>query len=326
MAPVMKRRRLGKTDIEVSPIGLGCWQLSQGHGFIGRFWPSLDESVTKDIVAAALEGGIDWFDTAEVYGWGRSEEGLAKALLALGAKGRDVRIADKWWPLLRRARSITHTIDDRLRALSGLPIDLYQIHNAGSLSSVAAQMDAMMDLLSQGKIRGVGVSNFSAASMRKAQAALATRGYSLASNQVKYSLLDRRIERNGVLDAAKELGITLIAYSPLEQGILTGKFHEDPTRIAQRGGRRSRKAAFQRAGLEKSAPLIEALRRIATNHQCTPAQVALNWLLNFHGDLVVAIPGATAVHHARESAGAMAFELSRGELDELDQLSRAVAA
>ena len=180
-------------------------------------------------------------------------------------------------------------------------------------------MEAMADLVLRGKIRSVGVSNFSAKRMRRAHAALGRRGIPLASNQVKYSLLDRRIEGNGVLDAAKELGVTIIAYSPLEMGLLTGRFHRDGDLLKTRPiGRR----LSLRRKIDRSRPLVATLDEIAVGHGVTPAQVALNWLVNAHGDTVVAIPGASKPAHAQESAGAMAFSLAPEELSRLEELTR----
>jgi aryl-alcohol dehydrogenase-like predicted oxidoreductase len=138
---------------------------------------------------------------------------------------------------------------------------------------------------------------------------------------MRYSLLDRRIERNGVLAAAKELGITVIAYSPLAQGILSGKFHDDPALVASSGVRRYTKE-FRAGGLEKSKPLIEELKSIAKAHGATPSQVALAWTVQFHGETVVAIPGATKERHVADNVGAMQLDLSQSELGKLDELSR----
>ena len=155
--------------------------------------------------------------------------------------------------------------------------------------------------------------------MRQAHEALARRGLPLASNQVKYSLLDRSIERNGVLDAAKELGVTIIAYSPLEMGLLTGKFHQDPELLRRRPiGRRF----SLRRKIERSRPLITTLEEIAGSHGVVASQVALSWLVNFHDDTVVAIPGASKAEHARESAGAMALTLTEKEMGRIDELTR----
>ncbi len=316
------RRRLGRTDIEIAPIGLGCWQFSEGIGLVGRYWPALPRETTDAIVAVSLRGGVDWFDTAEIYGSGRSEQALSRALQAAGKKNGDVVIATKWFPLLRTAASIRKTIDDRLAALSPFSVDLHQIHHWVGLSPVEAEMAAMAGLVAEKKIRAVGVSNFGASRMRRAHAALAARGLGLASNQMKYSLLDRRIEGNGVLAAAKELGATIIAYSPLEQGILSGKFHDDPGLAARTAGPRKRLSAFRRRGLSRSRPVVEELKRIAAARGATPAQVALAWLVGFHGDAVVAIPGAMQERQAEENAGAMRLSLSTLEMKRLDEVSR----
>ncbi|NOR53227.1 MAG: aldo/keto reductase, partial [Candidatus Aminicenantes bacterium] len=165
-------RRLGKSDLMVSPVGLGCWQFSKGHGFGGKYWPVLTDEKIKDIVRASLEGGINWFDTAEAYGWGESEKALSRTLKLLGKSSEEVIVATKWFPVFKTARSITKTIDKRLENLSGFRIDLYQIHQPYSLSSTKAQMNAMAQLVKDHKIRSIGVSNFSAKKMKKAHAEL----------------------------------------------------------------------------------------------------------------------------------------------------------
>jgi aryl-alcohol dehydrogenase-like predicted oxidoreductase len=319
---VTERRRLGRTSIEITPIGLGCWQFSGGHGFVGGFWEALSQEAVDEIVRVALAGGINWFDTAEAYGKGRSERALARALADAGRKDGDVVVATKWWPIPRTARTIRTTIDERLRCLDGFSIDLHQVHQPFSFSSVEAEMEAMADLVAAKKIRAVGVSNFSAARTRRAHAALAKRGIPLASNQVRYSLVDRRIESNGVLDAARELGVTIIAYSPLGQGILSGRFHDDPGLIHSRPGPRRHMSAFRASGLARTRPLVDEVRRIAAAHAVTPSQVALNWLLHAHGETVVAIPGASRPRHAEEASGAMGFRLVPEEMSRLEELSR----
>jgi aryl-alcohol dehydrogenase-like predicted oxidoreductase len=315
-------RTLGQSGIRVTPVGLGLWQFSKRANLAGKFWPELADEETDAIVRAALDGGVNWFDTAEIYGKGRSEETLARGLAAAGKRDGDVVIATKWWPTLRRAGSIRKTIDERLRRLGGFSIDLHQVHHPASLSTVRAQMDAMADLVSRGKIRAVGVSNFGARRMRAAHEALAKRGLPLAANQVMMSLLCRKPERSGVLAAAKELGITVIAYSPLAQGLLTGKFHDDPALVKSRPGFRRWFPSFGRKGLERSRPVVEALRGVAAAHGATPTQVALAWLVAFHGDTVVAIPGATSPRQAAECAGAMGITLSPAELARLDEASK----
>jgi aryl-alcohol dehydrogenase-like predicted oxidoreductase len=318
----MNRRRLGKSDIEVTPIGLGTWQFSKGKGLGGAFWKSLDDGATTAIVKAALDGGIDWFDTAEIYGNGNSERSLSAALASLRVAPGSVRIATKWWPVFRTARSIPATIGERIDCLSPYPIDLFQIHQRFSLSSIARQLDSMGDLLVAGKVRAIGVSNFSAAAMEKAHSVLAKRGIPLASNQVRISLLDRSIERNGLLEAAKRLGIALIAYSPLAQGILSGRFHDDPTAIESVMRLRRMSGSIRPEKIKRTAPLVAELKRVAAVHGATASEVALNWLVSFWGDTVVAIPGASKPSQATEAAAAMSFELTRAELDSIDRISR----
>ena len=317
-----ERRRLGRTPIEITPIGLGCWQFSSGFGLVGGFWEALAQETVNEIVGAGLAGGISWFDTAEAYGKGRSERALAQALAAAGRADGDVVVATKWWPVFRTARSIGATIDDRLRCLGGFAIDLHQVHQPFSFSSVEAEMEAMAALVAAEKVRAVGVSNFSAARMRRSHAALARHGIPLASNQVRYSLVDRGIESNGVLATAQELGVTIIAYSPLGQGILSGRFHDDPALIRSRPGPRRYMSPFRASGLARTRPLVDGLRAIAAAREVTPSQVALSWLLHFHGETVVAIPGASRPRHATEAAGAMGFRLSAEEMSRLDELSR----
>lgn len=318
----MKLRKLGRSDIEISPLGLGCWQFSAGVGLVGGFWEALPPPVIEEIIDASLQGGINWFDTAEAYGNGRSEQALAAALTHLGKRPGDVVVATKWMPFPRFAASIGATIGERLSALAPFPIELHQIHQPFALATIDAQAEQMARLVQQGKIKTVGVSNFSAGRMRAMHAALARRGVPLVSNQMPYSLLNRKIESNGVLTAAKELGITLIAYSPLAQGLLSGKFHDDPSLIQSRVGPRKFLPAFRASGLARSRPLIEELKKVAQAHRATPSQVALNWLVTFHGDTVVAIPGATKRRHAEENVGSMAFTLTPDEARRIDELSR----
>ena len=314
-----KKRRLGQTDIEITPIGLGVMQFAGGAGILGMMFPEISQETMDGIIRAALDGGINWFDTAEMYGRGRSEQGLANALRAAEKKDDEVIVATKWFPMFRTARNISRTIHDRIRFLNRYSIDHYIVHQPWGFSSPEAEMDAMADLVEGGKIRSVGVSNFNAEQMRRAHTALQKRGLPLAANQMQYSLLHRKIETNGVLAAAKELGITITAWSPLASGLLTGKFHKDPEILNKTPlGRRMR----LRREIERSRPLIQALEEVAINHDATPAQIALNWLIHFQGETVVAIPGASKAKQAEDNAGVMNFKLTNEEMARLDELSR----
>jgi aryl-alcohol dehydrogenase-like predicted oxidoreductase len=313
-------RSLGKSDIKITPIGQGCWQFSKRGNSAGKFWPLLEDDLIRDIIQISLEGGINWFDTAEVYGQGASEKILAKSLVALGKKPGDVLIATKWWPMFRTAENIIKTIDVRLACLNPFPIDLYQVHQPYGFSSEVKEMEAMAKLVQSKKIKHIGVSNFSASKMRRAWETLQKSGINLLSNQVQYSLLKRKIETNGVMETAKELGITIIAYSPLAQGLVTGKFHDNPELLKNIGFRKY-SSMFKPKGLEKSRPVIELVKKLAMKYEATPSQVALNWLIHFHGDTVVAIPGATKARHAEENTGAMKFRLSSDDMQLLDEVS-----
>lgn len=313
----------GKTGIAVTPIGLGTWQFAGGHkGISGLYWPEIPFQTALEIVAKALALGINWFDTAESYGFGRSEAMLSRALHECGVKNGEVVIVDKWWPFLRTASSLRETIDNRLRALDGYGIDLYLIHQPVSLSSIPSQMNALADLVEAEKIRAAGVSNFCLAKMRSAYKALKARGISLAANQVKYNLLDRRIESNGVLEAAQELGISIIAWSPLEQGMLTGKYHDDPSLMSSMSWLRRQMFGFTGAGLRKSRPLIEGLRRISHKHKASLSQVALSWLTNFHKGTIITIAGASKPAQIEDNAKALGLKLTGDEMAEIDELSR----
>lgn len=314
------KRSLGNTGKMVTPIGLGCWQFSKQNNLAGKFWPTLQDDLIEKVVSLSLEGGINWFDTAEIYGNGASEKALSKALLAAGKKPGDVLIASKWWPMFRFASNIPKTIDERLKALAPFPIDLYQVHQPWGFSSEQAEVSAMADLLDRKMIKCIGVSNFSAKQMKNSWETLDMRRIHLASNQVLYNLLDRRIESNGVMALAKKLGISIIAYSPLAQGVVTGKFHDNPELLKNIGFRKYSRQ-FKPAGLEKSLPVVRLVQELAKKHNATPAQVALNWLINFHGDTVVAIPGATKEIHVKENTGAMLFRLTDEEMDRLDKVS-----
>jgi aryl-alcohol dehydrogenase-like predicted oxidoreductase len=296
-------------------------EFAGGGGLMGSVFPLISQEEKNATVMAGLDGGINWFDTAELYGAGVSETSLATALKAAGKSDRDVVVATKWWPLFRTARNIPKTIQERLRFLNGYSIGLYMVHQPFSFSSPEAEMDEMAKLVEAGRIRSVGVSNFNSSQMRRAHRQLREHGLPLAVNQVYYSLLNRSIERNGLLETAKELGVTIIAYTPLESGLLSGKYHKRPELL---DGKQVFYRARLRRSMEKSRPLIAALDEIAARYNATTAQVALNWVINSQGEIVVTIPGVTKVSQARENAGAMNFKLSDDEIARLSEISQKI--
>jgi aryl-alcohol dehydrogenase-like predicted oxidoreductase len=229
----------------------------------------------------------------------------------------DVKIATKWWPLFRTSRNIRNSIHDRINRLYPYPITLYQVHNPLSFSSIEKQMKEMAKLVWKGMVRHVGVCNFSAKQMRTAWKALKEHDIPLVSNQVRYNLIDRSIETNGVLETANELGISIIASSPLAQGILTGKFHDDPGKI-ESSGMRKYSDKFSQTELKRCENLIYLINRLSDRYRVTNSQIALNWLIS---NGVFAIPGATTIKQATENANAMYFKLSIWEMNLLDRES-----
>lgn len=179
-------------------------------------------------------------------------------------------------------------------------------------------MNTLADEVKQGRIGSVGVSNYSATQMREAQQILAARGVPLAVNQVRYSLLTRQIETNGILATARELGVTILAYSPLAQGLLTGKY--TPDRAETPGGARKIDPRFGKEGLQKIAPVISLLNTLGEKYDRTPAQVALNWLIS-QGN-VIPIAGVKTAQHVKQNAGALGWRLNTDEIAQLEQVSR----
>jgi aryl-alcohol dehydrogenase-like predicted oxidoreductase len=312
MSQGVEKRRLGKTDIRVTPIGLGAMEFSGGKGMIGYLLSAVPPETQNEVIRVALESGMNWIDTAELYGSGYSEMSVANGLKAAGKEPGDVIISTKWFPILKRAKSMRKSARKSTNRLTPYPIDLYLVHMPYSVSSVRTQMKEMAELLESGLIRAVGVSNFSKSRMIKAHEVLEESGIPLAANQVQFSLLKRDIETNGILEAAKDLGVAIIAYTPLGQGVLTGKLHSDPELLQSMPRfRRSRLSG----NLKKTRSLIETLESIALEHNATVAQIALNWTTNYHGDTVVAIPGSSQPYQAEQNAKSMMLHLSSEQLE-----------
>ena len=313
------QRKLGRSATTMSAVGLGLVEFAAGPGWLSqRLFSPLDQPAKTAIVAAALGAGVNWFDTAEMYGFGASERALAMALRTLGVAPEAVTVATKWFPLGRTASHIGRSIGARCAALDPYPIGLYMVHHPFGFSSASAEMRAMASLAERGLIRTVGVSNFSAGAMRRAHRTLATLGLPLAANQVRFNLLDRRLETNGVLATAQELGVSLIAYSPLAKGLLSGRYHREPALLASQGLRRR---LMMPQNLRRTAPLIEALDAVAAAHGASAAQVALAWVLQRHGELMLAAVGASRPQQATAAAAAMAITLSPDELGLLGERS-----
>jgi aryl-alcohol dehydrogenase-like predicted oxidoreductase len=303
---------LGASPLRVSPLGVGTWQW--GDRAMWQFGNGYTRADCDAAYASSRALGVTFFDTAEIYGRGTSEQILGRLVRRESAPPV---VATKFAPLPGRltTASVGRALSASLNRLGLSAVDLYQVHWPYTLLGLDDVMMALADEVTAGRVRAVGVSNFSARQMERARAVLARRGVPLASNQVSYSLLQRAPEQNGVLEACRQLDVRLIAYSPLSQGALTGKYHEG-TRV--RGLRRAT-ALFRPAALHASAPLIQRMREIGAAHgNKTPAQVALNWLM-CRGTLP--IPGAKNAAQAAANAGALGWELTDEEYAQLSALS-----
>ncbi|MGN6809465.1 MAG: aldo/keto reductase [Thermomicrobiales bacterium] len=304
---------LGTSDITVAPLGVGAWSWGER-----RFWRYGDEFGRDDVAGAfnaSVAAGITFFDTAELYGRGESERLLGEFVREAG---RPIVIATKFAPYPWRfsARSVRPALEASLRRLGVTRVDLYQIHFPYTIISIRSLMDALADVVADGLVRAVGVSNYSAAQTRRAHEALARRGVPLASNQVEYSLFARKPETNGVAAACRDSGVTLIAYSPLAQGLLTGKYGPG----ARPTDARSMMGAFRERNLRRIAGVLDLLRGIGEDHGGkTPAQVALNWLIQ-QGN-VLPIPGAKTADQATSNAGALGWALREAEVAALGEVT-----
>jgi aryl-alcohol dehydrogenase-like predicted oxidoreductase len=267
----------------------------------------------KSALEASLDAGVNLVDTAAFYSGGASELRVGEV-----TQDKDVLIASKFPSGLRfKADDFPNEVDASLDRLGRTSIDLYQ-HHFPARVSIPDLMNHLADAVEAGKVKTVGVSNYSEAQMRQAHAALAARGVPLASNQVEYSLLHRQPETNGVLEACRELGITLIAYTPLAGGLLTGKYSADkrPTGFYRRILPR-----YRRKALDAIQPVVRLLEEIGARYSKTPSQVALRWLIE--DPIVLPIPGAKNGEQAKSNAAALGFSMTADEVDALSDATQA---
>ena len=290
-------------------IGTGTWQW--GDTMMWGYGRGYAENDVRDAFKASLDAGIIFFDTAELYGWGKSERFVGKFLRELNA---NAIIATKFLPFPWRfsKAQLIAALAGSLKRLGLSTVDLYQIHFPVPVASVETWADALATAIDLQMTRAVGVSNYNREQTIRSHTALAKRGYPLASNQVEYSLLDRHIERDGTMQAANERGVKIIAYSPLGKGLLSGKYSVEHPPSGVRG-------MGAKATLEKLPPLIDAMRRIGEGHGGkNPAQVAVNWTI-CKGTLP--IPGAKNAGQVQQNAGGAGWRLTEAEVAELDALS-----
>jgi aryl-alcohol dehydrogenase-like predicted oxidoreductase len=303
----METRKLG--SLNVSLVGLGC------NNFGGR----IDETATERVVQACLDEGINFFDTADVYGGTKSEEFLGRAL---GRKRSEVLIATKFGMQVAEDKKgaapayIRQAVEDSLRRLGTDYIDLYQLHGPDPNTPIADTLAALDEIVKAGKVREIGCSNFSAEQLREAEAAVKPGGARFVSVQNNYSLMHREPEKE-VLPECRRLGIAFLPYFPLASGLLTGKYHKgqpvpEGTRI-QPGGR------WDSALSDESLSKVEALRAFAESRNHTLLELAFSWLAA-HSEVVSVIAGATKPEQVQANARAISWRLTDSEMAELNRI------
>jgi aryl-alcohol dehydrogenase-like predicted oxidoreductase len=308
----VEKRKIGSLSVTV--VGIGC----------NNFGSRIDEKRTEEVVNAALEAGINFFDTADTYGNGMSEELLGRIL---GRRRSEVIIATKFGREMQgdgqdaRPEYVRKAFDASLRRLKTDYIDLYQQHIPDPQVPIGETLGALDELVKAGKVREIGCSNFSATQIREAQTASASRTGSarFASVQNEYSLLHREPEEE-VLAECERLGMAFLPFFPLKSGLLTGKY-----RKGQPAPQDTRIAKFERYRkllTEENLDKVEALVDFAESRGHTLLELAFSWLLA-HGVVASVIAGATSARQVRDNAGAAGWTLNAADLEDIDSLLRA---
>jgi aryl-alcohol dehydrogenase-like predicted oxidoreductase len=314
----MKTRKLGKSDLEVSAIGFGCMGLNFGYA------TSLSKDEGIALIRAAVERGVTFFDTAEVYGPFTNEEMVGEALAPFRDK---VVIATKFGfnidpetkkqaGLDSRPEHIREVCDASLKRLGVETIDLFYQHRVDPNVPIEDVAGTVKELIADGKVKHFGLSEPGAQTVRRAHAV-----QPVTALQNEYSLWTRGPETNGILEACEELGIGFVPYSPLGKGFLTGAMNKD-TRLGE-GDFRNILPRFTPEALEKNQALVDLLKRIAGEKKATPAQIALAWLLA-QKPWIVPIPGTTKLHRLEENLGAADVELGADDLAEIVRSAAAI--
>ena len=303
----MQTRQLG--PLRVSAIGLGCMGMTPIYG-------RPDEGECIATVHRAIDLGVTMIDTADMYGGGKNEELVGRALagrrdrVVLATKFGNVRTPDGKPDVNGRPEYVPKACDASLRRLGVEVIDLYYLHRVDPNVPIEDTVGAMARLVEQGKVRHIGLSEAAASTMRRAHAV-----HPIAALQTEYSLWTRDVEPE-ILPACRELGIGFVAYSPLGRGFLSGTITS--TEDLAEDDRRRDHPRFAQENIERNLALVETLRALATAKGCTPAQVALAWLLA-RGDDVVPIPGTKRRRYLEENVAALDVRLDESELAKLDE-------
>lgn len=316
MSPAISRRRLGQSAVSVSAIGLGCMGMSDFYG-------AADDARSIETMHRAIDLGVDFFDTADVYGPFTNEELVGRAIrdrrsrVVLATKFGNVRAADgNWLGINGRPDYVRQACNASLKRLGVSEIDLYYQHRVDPETPIEDTVGAMAELVKAGKVRHLGLSEAAPATIRRAHAV-----HPIAALQTEYSLWSRDPEGE-LLDTCRELGIAFVAYSPLGRGFLTGRYRSIAD-LAPDDWRR-RNPRFQGENFQKNLDLVAKVEEIAKAKSCTPAQLALAWLLS-RGEDVIPIPGSTRIERVEENAAATGVHLTRGDIEALDALGPTVA-
>ena len=306
---------LAGSDIAVPALGVGTWAWGDRSTWgMGGYDTDLTRETIAEAWTASIDAGVTLFDTAEVYGGGESERILGSLLAADPGRAASVVVATKFMPSpwkLQVRGSLLASLRASLDRLGLASVGLYQIHGPISLRSHSALADALAAAHQAGLVSAVGVSNYSVKETRSMAEALASRGLRLATNQIEFSLLRRSPETGGLLATCRDLGVLPLAYSPIGQGRLTGKYsaaHPPP-------GKRT----FSNHPMEVVDGVVAELRRIGDRHGGKlPSQVALNWVM---AKGAVPIPGAKNRQQAEENAGALGWSIDDDDVARLDQVA-----
>ena len=305
----METRQLGGSDLEFTVIGLGCWLMGQSD------WHDVHDDQSVRAIHAALDGGINWLDTAEAYGEGHSEELIGRVLRERGREA--ALVATKVWASNLSREGVAAALDRSLRRLGTDYVDLYQIHRPSDSVPLAETMEALLKLREQGKIRAIGCSNFTIEQIQEA-----LQYGPLASTQPSYSLFFRYIEKREV-DFCRAHNIGIIPYSPMAQGLLSGKFTAD-WRPPSDDNRRYN-LMFQEPAYSVALEQVEVVRQIGAKYGKTPAQTAIRWMIQQPG-ITSAIVGARNEAQVADNLGATGWELSAEDVATLSAAGDKVMA
>lgn len=308
----MLKRILGKSNLEVSALGLGCMGMSMGYG-------KSDDAQSMKTIQYAINQGITFIDTADVYGDGHNEKLIGKILsqnnrnkIVLATKCGFSKSADDQFCINASPDYIKKSCENSLRRLGVDVIDLYYLHRADRNIPIEESMLALSDLVKSGKICHIGLSEVTAKTLHRAAAI-----HPITALQSEYSLWHRKPEKE-ILNACKELGIGFVPYSPLGRGFLTSKI-QDINTLESHDFRRNLLPKFQAENMQKNLKLVKIIENIAQRKNCTPAQLALAWILA-QGKDIVPIPGTRSITRLDENIACLDVKLSETELTEINQL------